>query len=81
MTGTSPAGEGASSFVDLHSHSTASDGTRAPRDVVLEAKRVGLAAIGLTDHDTVAGLDEAVAAGAELGVRVVRGIEFSAVEE
>lgn len=67
-------------FVDLHMHSTASDGSRAPGDVVREAKRVGLAAIALTDHDTLDGLAEAAAVGAELGVRIVRGVELSAVE-
>ena len=45
-----------------------------------EAKRVGLAAIALTDHDTLDGIAEAVATGAELGVRVVPGVELSAVE-
>jgi 3',5'-nucleoside bisphosphate phosphatase len=75
------AGEGAAAFVDLHSHSTASDGSRAPRDVVREAKRVGLAAIALTDHDTLDGVPEAMSAGAELGVRVVPGVELSAVED
>lgn len=81
MTGPATAGEGAAAFVDLHSHSTASDGSRAPRDVVLEAKRVGLAALALTDHDTLSGVGEALTAGAELGVRVVTGVELSAVEE
>jgi predicted metal-dependent phosphoesterase TrpH len=67
-------------FVDLHSHSTASDGSRAPADVIREAKRVGLAAIALTDHDTLDGIAEATAMGDELGVRVVAGVELSAVE-
>lgn len=67
-------------FVDLHMHSTASDGSRPPGDVVREAKRVGLCAIALTDHDTLDGLAEAETVGAELGVRIVRGIELSAVE-
>jgi predicted metal-dependent phosphoesterase TrpH len=67
-------------FVDLHSHSTASDGSRAPADVIREAKRVGLVAIALTDHDTLDGIAEATATGAELGVRVVPGVELSAVE-
>lgn len=67
-------------FVDLHVHSTASDGSRSPADVVAAAKRVGLAAIALTDHDTVAGIEEATQAGAVLGVRVVPGVELSAVE-
>lgn len=68
------------SLVDLHMHSTASDGSRAPSDVVRAAKRARLAAIALTDHDTVSGIDEAIATGAELGVRVVPGVELSAVE-
>src|SRR5207244_13453301 len=67
-------------FVDLHAHSTASDGSRSPTDVVREAKRVGLAAIALTDHDTVDGIVEARTAGTEFGVRVVPGVELSAVE-
>ncbi|HEV8446344.1 MAG TPA: PHP domain-containing protein [Gemmatimonadaceae bacterium] len=73
-------GSDAATFVDLHVHSTASDGTRAPEDVVREAKRVGLSAIALTDHDTLDGIAPAAAAGAALGVRVVPGIELSAVE-
>jgi len=77
-----PAGptSGNGPFVDLHMHSTASDGSRAPSDVVREAKRIGLAAIALTDHDTLNGIPDAVATGRELGVRVVAGIELSAVE-
>jgi predicted metal-dependent phosphoesterase TrpH len=67
-------------FVDLHLHSTASDGSRAPADVVRAANAAGLAAIALTDHDSVAGLAEAQIAGAELGVRIVNGVELSAVE-
>ena len=70
----------ATPYVDLHMHSTASDGSRSPREVVQWAKNAGLVAIALTDHDTVAGLDEAQAAGEALGVRVVNGIELSAVE-
>ncbi len=58
-------------------HSTASDGSVAPEAVVERARRVGLAAIALTDHDTVAGVPAAVAAGERLGVRVVGGCEFS----
>ena len=75
---TEPAGT--TTFVDLHMHSTASDGSRSPAEVVRAAKRASLAAIALTDHDTVAGLDEAGAVGLELGVRIVNGVELSAVE-
>jgi predicted metal-dependent phosphoesterase TrpH len=75
---TEPAGTTA--CVDLHMHSTASDGSRSPAEVVRAAKRASLAAIALTDHDTVAGLAEAAATGAELGVRIVNGVELSAVE-
>jgi predicted metal-dependent phosphoesterase TrpH len=71
---------GSTTFVDLHMHSTASDGSRSPAEVVRAAKRASLAAIALTDHDTVAGLAEAAAVGAELGVRIVNGVELSAVE-
>ena len=71
---------GPTAFVDLHMHSTASDGSRTPADVVRAAAFAGLGAIALTDHDTVAGLAEAHVAGAELGVRIVNGVELSAVE-
>ena len=67
-------------FVDLHTHSTASDGARSPRDVVVAAHAARLAAFALTDHDTVAGLEDATAAGSALGVRVIAGVELSAVE-
>lgn len=71
---------GTTAFVDLHMHSTASDGSRSPAEVVRAAKRASLAAIALTDHDTVSGLAEASRVGAELGIRVVNGVELSAVE-
>lgn len=67
-------------FVDLHTHSTASDGARAPADVVKEAKAAGLAAFALTDHDTLAGVADARATGAQIGMRVIVGVELSAVE-
>ena len=63
--------------IDLHVHSTASDGTVAPADVARRAAVAGLTAFALTDHDTLAGVAEARAAGAGLGVRVVAGCEFS----
>ncbi len=64
-------------YIDLHTHSLKSDGSMTPREVVEEAKRAGLAAIALSDHDTVDGVREAVEAGKELGVEVIPAIEFS----
>ena len=61
-------------------HSTASDGTRTPDEVVAAAANAHLAAIALTDHDSVAGLALARTAGARLGVRIVAGVELSAVD-
>lgn len=66
--------------VDLHLHSTASDGTRSPRDVAREAAHRGLAGFSLTDHDTVDGLEEAAAEAADLGLRFLPGAELSANE-
>jgi predicted metal-dependent phosphoesterase TrpH len=68
-------------FVDLHSHSTASDGSKSPTALVAAAKAAGLAAIALTDHDTMAGVAEATAAGEQSGVRVVPGVELSALDD
>jgi predicted metal-dependent phosphoesterase TrpH len=65
-------------YIDLHIHSTASDGSYSPAEVVHQAKEGGLAAIALTDHDTVDGLAEAVTAGEQLGVEVIPGVEISA---
>lgn len=64
--------------IDLHIHTTASDGACTPREAVALARELDLAAIAVTDHDTAAGLAEAVAAGRELGVEVVPGIELAA---
>ncbi|MBQ1193139.1 MAG: PHP domain-containing protein [Lachnospiraceae bacterium] len=65
-------------YIDLHVHSNKSDGTLTPREVVFLAKKKGLKAIALTDHDTVEGVWEAVKAGEETGVIVIPGIEISA---
>jgi 3',5'-nucleoside bisphosphate phosphatase len=81
VTGPAAPTSAPSSFVDLHSHSTASDGSCAPSEVVREAQRHGLSAIALTDHDTTEGLAAAVEEGRRIGVRVVPGVELSAVEE
>jgi 3',5'-nucleoside bisphosphate phosphatase len=64
-------------LIDLHVHSTASDGTVPPAGVVQRARAANLQAVALTDHDTLAGLPEALAAGDRYGVRVIAGCEFS----
>ena len=63
--------------IDLHVHTTASDGTCTPTEVVRKAAGMGLAAIAVTDHDTVSGYAEAAKAGQELGIEVVPGLEIS----
>ena len=63
--------------IDLHVHSTASDGTFTPTELVAEAKRCGLSAFALTDHDTVDGISEALAAGKASGLEVIPGVELS----
>lgn len=65
--------------IDLHTHSTASDGCLTPAELVERASRLGLAALALTDHDTVAGLDEARAAAARVGLELIPGCELSVV--
>ncbi len=78
--GTCPATNGPDTVavvIDLHTHSTASDGSDAPAILMERASRVGLSAIALTDHDTVEGLAEARAAAADAGVRLVEGCELS----
>lgn len=62
---------------DLHTHSRASDGDLTPTEIVQEAQRLGLEAIALTDHETCAGLREALAAGQACGVQVICGVEVS----
>lgn len=70
-------GQQMNKFIDLHTHSTCSDGTFTPTEVVKEAAKAGLSAIALTDHDTVDGLGEAIEAGKKYGIEVITGIEFS----
>jgi len=65
-------------FVDLHTHTTASDGTDTPSELVGLAVSADLAAVAVTDHDTVAGLDEAEEAGRGRDIEVIRGCELSA---
>ena len=64
-------------MIDLHVHTTASDGQYSPAQIIGKAAEKNLKAIAITDHDTVAGLEEAKAAGRELGVTVVPGIELN----
>ena len=66
---------------DLHSHTTASDGTLSPTALVTLAQQRNIGVLAITDHDTVAGHAEAMAAGEALGVQVVRGIEVSALSD
>ncbi len=63
--------------VDLHTHSTYSDGTLTPRELVQQAAEKGLVAVALTDHDSIDGIAEAMAAGQEFGIEVIPGVEFS----
>jgi len=62
---------------DLHTHTIRSDGVLAPTELIAQAARAGLAAIAVTDHDTTAGVHEAIAAGRNLEIEVVAGIEIS----
>ena len=62
---------------DMHVHTSASDSTFTPAQTVEIAKKTGLAAIAITDHDNVSGVQEAVEAGEKLGVEVIRGVEIS----
>lgn len=63
--------------IDLHTHTTVSDGGDSPSELVAAAAAAGLGTIAVTDHDNDAGCDEAVERGRELGVEVVRGVEIS----
>ena len=65
---------------DLQSHSTYSDGALPPRAVVAAAADAGVELLALTDHDTVDGVDEALQAGAALGLRLVPAVELSAID-
>jgi predicted metal-dependent phosphoesterase TrpH len=65
-------------YVDLHLHTTASDGVMSPSGIVRYAKSKGLQAIAITDHDTVEGLEEGLSEGDRLHFEVIPGIEISA---
>lgn len=68
-------------YIDLHCHSTASDGSDRPGDLARKIAAAGLAAFALTDHDTLDGLDEAALAAGESGLEFIRGCELSARSE
>lgn len=63
--------------IDLHTHSTRSDGTDTPAELVRNAQAAELDAVALTDHDATEGWDEAQRAADEIGIRLIRGIEIS----
>lgn len=67
-------------MIDLHLHTTASDGTLAPAALVARAAEAGLTTISVTDHDTTAGIPEARTAAAERGLRLITGVEITAIE-
>jgi len=64
-------------LIDLHSHTNESDGTCSPAQLVAEAHRAGVTILGITDHDTFKGYDQALPAAAEAGLELVCGIELS----
>lgn len=68
-------------LIELQSHSTHSDGQLQPADVVAEAAKAGVTTLALSDHDAVAGVPDALAAGEELGIEIVPAVEMSCVHE
>ena len=62
---------------DLHSHSTLSDGTLTPRELVQRAAGAGVRVLALTDHDTTDGVGEALVAARSVGIELVPGVEIS----
>ena len=68
-------------MIDLHLHTTASDGLLSPTDLVSRAASCGLRTISVTDHDTCAGLAEAGEAARRLGLRAIPGVEITAIED
>ena len=68
-------------MIDLHTHTTASDGRRSPASLVAAAVAAGVTVLGVTDHDTVAGCGPAAAACADAGIEFVPGIELTSVRD
>ena len=67
--------------IDLHTHSTCSDGSLTPRELVRHAKKSGLSAVAISDHDSVSGIADALDEGKAIGIEVVPAIELSAQSE
>src|SRR5687767_9280795 len=67
-------------FADLHLHSTASDGSERPSEVVRRAVAHGFSAMALADHDTMDGVPEAAAAAAQAGIDFITGVEYSTLD-
>ena len=65
------------SRLDLHLHTTHSDGSLAPAEVLRLAHKAGVTALAITDHDIVSGIPEAIATGVELGIEIIPGVEIS----
>jgi 3',5'-nucleoside bisphosphate phosphatase len=68
------------SRIDLHLHTTHSDGSLRPSDVLALAKQASVTALAITDHDITTGINEAIAAGRELGIEVIPGVEVSSFD-
>jgi len=64
-------------IIDLHTHTTESDGSFTPEELILEAKRVGLSAIAITDHDSISGLKKAAPLALEYNIELIPGVELS----
>lgn len=64
-------------IVDLHTHTTESDGTFTPEELILEAKRVGLSAIAITDHDSISGIKKAAPVAVQNNIELIPGVELS----
>lgn len=68
-------------IIDLHTHSTYSDGTATPEEIVILARKSKIAVLAITDHDTTEGCVEAVQAGKRYGVEIINGVEISCVHD
>lgn len=62
-------------MIDLHTHTTCSDGSLSPTELIIKAKKIGLKAIAITDHDTLSGLAEGISAAKDYSIKFVSGVE------